>query len=41
MTAAHFMYIPIVLMTGIILGYALGARAVRDELAKKKRRLKE
>ncbi len=41
MTAAHFVYIPFVLMIGIIVGYTLGARAVREELAKKRRRMKE
>ena len=41
MTAAHFIYIPFMLMIGLIGGYVLGARAVRAELEKKRRRLKE
>jgi hypothetical protein len=41
MTPQHVMYIPSVLMLGLISGYMLGARAVRAELAKKKRRMKE
>jgi hypothetical protein len=38
MTAAHFIYIPIVLMIGIVVGFILGGRAARDafELQKKK-----
>jgi hypothetical protein len=41
MTAAHVVYIPFMLMIGLIAGYTLGARAVRAELDRKKRRLKE
>ena len=41
MTAAHFIYIPFALLIGLIAGYTLGARAVRAELDKKKRRMKE
>lgn len=41
MTAQHFIYIPFALMIGLISGYILGARAVRAEFVKKKRRLKE
>ena len=41
MTAAHFIYIPFVLLFGLIAGYTLGARAVRAELDKKRKRLKE
>lgn len=40
-TPQHFIYIPSLLMLGIITGYVLGARAVRAELDKKKRRMKE
>jgi hypothetical protein len=37
-TAAHFIYIPIMLMRGLVLGFFLGGRAARDafELQKKK-----
>jgi hypothetical protein len=41
MTPQHVIYIPFVLMLGLIAGYILGARAVRAELEKKKRRMKE
>jgi hypothetical protein len=41
MTTAHFIYIPFVLMLGIIAGYSLGARAVRTELEKQRERMKE
>lgn len=30
MSAAHFIYIPIVILIGIGLGFVLGARATRD-----------
>ncbi|HKA86727.1 MAG TPA: hypothetical protein VKE22_03640 [Haliangiales bacterium] len=38
MTAAHFIYIPVVAMLGLVLGFFLGGRAARDafELQKKK-----
>ncbi len=41
MTAAHFIYIPFALMLGLIIGYTMGARAVRAELEKKRKRMKE
>jgi hypothetical protein len=41
MTLQHVIYIPCALMLGLILGYILGARAVRAEIGKKKRRMKE
>jgi hypothetical protein len=41
MTAAHFLYIPSVLLLGLISGYTLGARAVRAEIERQKKRLKE
>lgn len=31
-TAAHFIYIPVMLMLGIVIGYVLGSRAARDAL---------
>jgi hypothetical protein len=33
MTAAHFIYIPIVLIVGVVLGFFLGGRAARDAFA--------
>ncbi|MEO5729066.1 MAG: hypothetical protein ACMG6S_35020 [Byssovorax sp.] len=41
MTIQHVIYIPFALMIGLISGYIFGARAVRAELEKKKRRMKE
>ena len=41
MTGEHVIFIPSVLLLGLFTGYALGARAVRAELEKKRRRLKE
>jgi hypothetical protein len=37
----HLLYIPGVLLIGVVLGYGLGARAVRAEYAKQKQRAKE
>jgi hypothetical protein len=34
-TAAHFIYIPFVLLMGIVIGFILGGRAARDEAAAK------
>ena len=33
MTAAHFIYIPMVLIVGVVLGFFLGGRAARDAFA--------
>lgn len=41
MTPQHVIYIPTALLLGLVLGYILGARAVRAELEKRKKRLKE
>jgi hypothetical protein len=41
MTSQHVIYIPFVLMMGLIAGWIFGARAVRAELERKKRRMKE
>jgi hypothetical protein len=32
-TTAHFIYIPFVLLIGIVIGFILGGRAARDEFA--------
>jgi hypothetical protein len=32
-TAAHFIYIPFVLLIGIVIGFILGGRAARDAAA--------
>lgn len=41
MTPQHAIYIPIVLMLGLVVGYILGSRAVRTELERRRRRMKE
>jgi len=41
MTGQHVIYIPIILLLGLVAGYVLGARAVRAELDRQKRRMKE
>ncbi len=41
MTFEHVIYIPGVLLVGLIIGYLLGARAVRSELERMKKRAKE
>ena len=33
MTSAHFIYIPIVILVGIVIGWVLGSRAARDAYA--------
>jgi hypothetical protein len=37
-TAAHVVYIPAVLLIGIVIGFLLGNRAAHDEAASAKRR---
>jgi hypothetical protein len=41
MTVAHFIYIPGVLLVGLAIGYVLGARAVRAEVARMRKRTRE
>ena len=41
MTPEHVIFIPGILLVGLSLGYVLGARAVRAEIAKKRAKLKE
>ena len=41
MTFEHIIYIPGVLLLGVTIGYVLGARAVRAEVARLRKRLKE
>jgi len=40
-TPQHVIYIPTMLLLGLVVGYILGARAVRADLEKRKRRMKE
>ena len=39
-TVAHIIYIPGVILVGLVLGYTMGARAVRAELERTKKRSK-
>ena len=41
MTAAHFLFIPAVLLIGIVIGWILGSRAAHDALAAELRRREE
>jgi hypothetical protein len=41
MTAGHFIFIPAVLLIGVILGWVLGSRAARDAYAVELRRRDE
>ncbi len=37
----HLVFIPGILLVGIVIGYILGARAARAELERRRRRAKE
>ncbi len=37
----HFIFIPGVLLIGIVLGYVMGARAARAELERRRRRARQ
>jgi hypothetical protein len=39
-TSAHFIYIPFVLLIGIVIGFILGGRAARDEAAAREQKAK-
>ena len=41
MTAAHFIYIPSVLLIGIVIGWILGSRAAVDAYAAQARRAQQ
>lgn len=40
-TAGHFIYIPMVLLIGIVIGWVLGSRAAADAIAMERRRREE
>jgi hypothetical protein len=40
-TPEHVIFIPGILLIGVVLGYILGGRAVRADLEKKRRRVRE
>jgi hypothetical protein len=39
--SSHIIFIPGVLLIGLVLGYVMGSRATRAEIAKRKARAKE
>jgi hypothetical protein len=41
MTAGHFIFIPAVLLVGVVVGWVLGSRAARDAYAVELRRREE
>ena len=41
MTAGHFIFIPAVMLIGVILGWVLGSRAARDAFATELKRREE
>jgi hypothetical protein len=41
MTAGHFIFIPSVLLIGVVIGWVLGSRAARDAFAVEMRRRDE
>lgn len=40
-TAAHFIYIPMILLVGVVIGWVLGSRAAVDALAMEQKRREE
>ena len=40
-TAAHFIFIPAVLLIGVVIGWVLGSRAAQDAMAAEFRRREE
>ncbi len=41
MTVEHFIFIPCVLLVGLVIGYSLGGRAAKREIEERRARLKE
>ncbi len=41
MTAAHFIYIPVMILIGVVIGWVLGGRAARDAYAAELKRREE
>jgi hypothetical protein len=41
MTAGHFIYIPVTLLVGVVIGWVLGSRAAQDAFAAELKRREE
>jgi hypothetical protein len=41
MTSSHFLFIPAILLIGVVLGWVLGARAAKDAFAAELKRREE
>ena len=41
MTSAHFIYIPLIVILGVVVGFILGSRAARDAMAMEARKKEE
>jgi hypothetical protein len=41
MTFEHIIYIPGVFLVGMVVGYTMGARAVREEMKRVRRRMRQ
>jgi hypothetical protein len=41
LSAAHFIYIPLCILAGVVLGWLLGSRSSRDEISRLRRLLEE
>ncbi|MEZ5293998.1 MAG: hypothetical protein R2745_23145 [Vicinamibacterales bacterium] len=40
-TAGHFIYIPVVLLIGVVIGWVLGSRAAADAMAMERKKREE
>jgi len=41
MPVEHVIYIPLAMLVGVVIGYLLGARTVRAEIERQRRKLKD
>jgi hypothetical protein len=41
MSSAHFVFIPVVLFLGIVIGWVLGSRAAQDAMAAERRKMEK
>ncbi len=41
MNAAHFIYIPVMILLGVVVGWVLGSRAAQDAFAAQQRRAEQ